>query len=196
MIGSTHHWSPGPRCWETVFELLGKGLGKPLLGLSDAQSSWPLGTCVRAPRVSRRARSCARRSSSTASRNARVLATHTPFPLCAEYPLVRTASRRGTTAGKFSTQSGLQIRLKVPGSVCCARRLRRMASSFPQTSPQFLHFRAYRALDARAMRRRCAGRRRRSPPERPHRRCSRQHQSRRSLEPFPRKYPRSRAGRR
>ena len=50
----------GPRCWETVFELLGKGLGKPLLGLSDASLS--PGLCLRI-RASTRARSCSRRAS-------------------------------------------------------------------------------------------------------------------------------------
>ena len=39
MIGSIHHWSPDPRCWETILELLGESFGEPLLGLSDASSS-------------------------------------------------------------------------------------------------------------------------------------------------------------
>ena len=81
MIGSIRHWSPDLDR-ETVFELLGKGLGKSLLGLSDTSSGlrhFVRLHCVKAgpilcqalvePRVEKPA----------------VLANALPW-LCAEYP--------------------------------------------------------------------------------------------------------------
>ena len=53
------------------------------------------------------------------------------------------------TAVKLSTQSGLQVRLKVPGKSVARVGFEDgfLATGF---NSQFLHFRAYRALNARA----------------------------------------------
>ena len=132
----------GLRCWETVFKFLGKGLGKPLLGLSDASSG--LGNFVRLRYV--KAGSILRQAFVEHRVKKRaVLAAHTlgytPDVLGANYLSERA------TGGKLSTQSGLQIRLEVPGK-SVARVVFEDGFLISQFRPQFLHFRVYRILDA------------------------------------------------